>query len=115
MPLATLRHQKLPWLKAAFIGAFGKRMAMELAAEGLRTNSDFAGIYSFGSKEAYATSFPRFMRCLPERNGILVVHPGLDEAWRRAEFDVLKEYPFEKSALNRFELRSAQSHAPDKL
>jgi len=114
IPLATLRRRRLPWLKAAFIGAFGKRMDKELRAEGLRTNSLFAGIYSFGSSLPYRDYFPRFMQCLPEANGILVVHPGLNEDWRREEFSVLKEYPFQKGALNRFDSAPARSHGPGK-
>jgi predicted glycoside hydrolase/deacetylase ChbG (UPF0249 family) len=102
MLLASVRRQRLPWLKAAFIGAFGKRMDKELRAESLRTNSGFGGIYSFGSRHPYRDYFPRFMQCLPEANGILVVHPGSSETWRQQELDLLRDYPFEKGALNRF-------------
>src|SRR6266496_4438559 len=82
-PLRNIWKRRLPWLKAAFIGAFGGRMLSRLRAAGLPTNDGFAGIYDFRQWRRYPEYFPRFVSCLSNRNGILVVHPGKQEDWRR--------------------------------
>ena len=102
-PLRNIRREKLPWLKTAFIGAFGKRMLTQLHAAGLPTNDGFAGIYDFRDWAKYPDYFPRFVRCLGERNGILVVHPGGKEDWRRQEFETLRDFPFAPGAVRRFQ------------
>lgn len=102
-PLRNLRRQHLPWLKAAFIGAFGQQMLADLRAAGLPTNDGFAGIYDFRQWKRYAEYFPRFAACLGGRNGILVVHPGGQEDWRRQEFETLRDYPFPPEAVKRFQ------------
>ena len=102
-PLADLRRARLPWVKAAFIGAFGKRMLARLLAAGLATNDGFAGIYDFRNWRCYPEYFPRFATCLSDRNGILVVHPGGQENWRRQEFATLRDFPFPTDAPNRFQ------------
>lgn len=101
-PLKTLREHRLPWLKAAFIGKFGARLAAELRAAGVATNDGFAGIYDFGDYRRYPDYFPRFAACLPKTNGILVVHPGENESWRREEFMVLRDASFASGTPNRF-------------
>ena len=102
-PLRDLRHQRAPWLKAAFIGAFGKRMLVQLRAAGLPTNDGFAGIYDFRKWRSYPDYFPAFAACLPGRNGILVVHPGEVENWRRQELATLRAFPFAHGLPNRFQ------------
>ena len=102
-PLRNLRRGRLPWFKAAFIGAFGRRMLTQLRAAGLSTNDGFAGIYDFRDWQKYPAYFPRFVACLADRNGILVVHPGGKEDWRRQEFETLREFPFAPGAVKRFQ------------
>ena len=102
LPLRELRRRGLPWLKAGFIGAFGAQLGGELRAVGLPTNDGFAGIYDFRNSQRYASYFPRFAACLTSANGILVVHPGLDEEWRAQEFKVLREFSFAAGQPNRF-------------
>jgi predicted glycoside hydrolase/deacetylase ChbG (UPF0249 family) len=92
MPLSELRKRGLPWLKAGGIGHFGKRMAALLKRAGLTTNEGFAGIYDFARGERYAEYLPRFADALGDRNGILVVHPGKLEQWRRREFETLRAF-----------------------
>ena len=106
-PLANLRRARVPWVKAAFIGAFGKRMLARLRSAGLPTNDGFAGIYDFRNWRRYPEYFPRFTACLSDRNGILVVHPGGREDWRRQEFATLREFPLAPGTPNRF-----QAHVP---
>ena len=102
-PLWNIRRKKLPWLKTAFIGAFGQRFLTKLRAAGLSTNAGFAGIYDFRDWQKYPEYFPRFVSCLADRNGIMVVHPGVREDWRRQEFKTLREFRFAPGALKRFQ------------
>ncbi len=89
MPVRQLRRHRLPWLKAWVVGKFGQRMADRLRSAGLRTNSGFAGIYGFERTRRFESYFPRFINCLDNINGILVVHPGRNETWRRHEFETI--------------------------
>jgi hypothetical protein len=102
-PLRNLWRHRLPWLKASFIGMFGARMAAELRAAGVPTNDGFAGIYDFRKSHRYPDYFPRFAACLPRANGILVVHPGGTEGWRRGEFTWLRDAPFAAGMPNCFQ------------
>ncbi len=102
-PVKNLWKNRLPWLKAAFIGEFGAKMLKELRANGIPTNEGFAGIYDFKNYRGYLDYFPRFAACLQKRNGILVVHPGGNENWRRSEYEVLSRYTFNVGAPNRFD------------
>jgi hypothetical protein len=102
-PLKNLWKHRLPWLKAAFIGKFGARMLTELRAAGIPTNDGFAGIYDFKNYRRYPEYFPRFAACLQKKNGILVVHPGGDENWRRQEFTFLRDATFASGTPNRFQ------------
>jgi hypothetical protein len=105
-PLKNLWKHRLPWLKAAFIGTFGARMQAELSAAGVPTNDGFAGIYDFRNFHRYPDYFPRFVACLRNANGILVVHPGYNENWRRGEFTFLHDASFASGSLNRFQRES---------
>jgi len=94
-----LREKKLPWLKAGFIGTFGARLEKKLRAAKIRTNDGFSGIYDFNDWKRYGEFFPKFTECLPQKNGILVTHPGFDEDWRRSEFETLQKF---SGGANRF-------------
>lgn len=96
---SQLRGKNLPWLKAGFIGSFGTRLESKLHAAQIPTNDGFSGIYDFKEHNRYAEFFPKFAECLPEKNGILVTHPGFDEDWRRSEFETLEKF---SGAANRF-------------
>ena len=97
LSIKTLRRQKLPWVKAAVIGRFGKEMAARLRSAGLRTNEGFAGIYDFHRSNLFCKYLPRFADCLEKPTSILVVHPGHSDAWRRSEFEALRDFTFEPS------------------
>lgn len=105
LPLRELWRRRLPWLKGALIGAFGARLLAQARRGGVATNSGFAGIYDFGQWRHYPEYFPRFVDCLPQANGLLVVHPGLDEDWRRQEAEVLRRNELAPGKLNRFRTR----------
>jgi len=102
-PLGNLWKHRLPWLKAAFIGKFGARMLADLRAAGIPTNDGFAGIYDFKNYRRYPEYFPCFAACLQKTNGILVVHPGKSENWRRGEFEFLRDAVFASGVPNRFQ------------
>ena len=106
-PLRKVWRARVPWIKAAFIGAFGRRMRARLKAAQLRTNAGFTGIYDFRDWRRYPEYFPRFAAVLPDPNGMLVVHPGGREDWRRQEFTTLREFPFAPGTPNRFQPRDA--------
>jgi hypothetical protein len=103
LAVRDLWRRRLPWVKSAFIGAFGNWMSRRLRALGVPTNTGFAGIYDFRDWNRYPEYFPRFMSCLEHANGLLVVHPGQDEDWRRQELAVLGQFPFPPGRLNRFQ------------
>jgi hypothetical protein len=103
MPVRELRRRKLPCAKAAFIGAFGKRLQHALSAAQAPTNDGFAGIYDFKQWRNYPGYLPKFADCLRHPNGILVVHPGLNEDWRRQEFESLRDHAPLAERLNRFQ------------
>ncbi len=98
-----LWRRRLPWVKSAFVGAFGHWMPRRLRALGVPTNTGFAGVYDFRNWARYPDYFPRFISCLGHPNGLLVVHPGNDDDWRRQELAVLRQFRFPPGALNRFQ------------
>jgi hypothetical protein len=100
---AELRSRRLPWLKAAFIGRAGRRMRRRLRKADIPTNQGFAGIYDFKRFRRYPSYLLRFVECLPNSTGILVVHPGHGEDWREQELAALQEFVFAPGKLNRFE------------
>ena len=102
MSARELRGRGLPWLKTALVGAFGARMFDHLQNAGLKTNEGFAGIYNFSHWRRYPQYLPRFADSLAHPNGILVVHPGEAEEWRRQELAALRQFPFPEGSLNNF-------------
>jgi hypothetical protein len=103
MPVRELRRRKLPWTKAGPIGAFGTRMKRALHTAGVPTNDGFAGIYDFKNWRCYPEYLPKFADCLRRPNGLLVVHPGLNEDWRRQEFESLQDWATLAERPNRFQ------------
>jgi len=102
MSLTQLIRNRLPWLKSAFIGAFGSRMSRQLRSASISTNTGFAGIYDFRRWNKYPDYFPRFIACLSGTNSLMVVHPGHQEEWRREEFSSIKQFNFPPGLLTRF-------------
>jgi hypothetical protein len=105
--IGAIRRQKLPWIKAAIIGEFGRRMQSALRAAKVPTNEGFTGIYDFKQWRRYPGYLPKFADGLHKPNGILVVHPGLEENWRRQEFESLRNLVLMDGRLNRFQYPSS--------
>jgi predicted glycoside hydrolase/deacetylase ChbG (UPF0249 family) len=75
-------------LKSLLISAPGRVLKQKLRKAGVPTNDGFGGIYNYFGFMRYPLHLEKFLRTVPE-NGIIMVHPGLNEPWRRAEYDAL--------------------------
>ncbi len=75
-------------IKSFLIAAPGRVLKRKLRKAGIPTNDGFGGIYNYLDFMRYPQHLANFMRTVPE-NGIIMVHPGLEEPWRRAEYDAL--------------------------
>ncbi|MFA7257311.1 MAG: ChbG/HpnK family deacetylase [Kiritimatiellales bacterium] len=75
-------------LKSFFIAAPGRVLKRRLMTAGIPTNDGFGGIYDYRDFMRYSQHLEKFLRTVPE-TGIIMVHPGLNEPWRRAEYDAL--------------------------
>ncbi len=104
LPLKSQLRHRLPIAKAFVIGRFGKTWHQKLARAGLPTNNGFVGIYDFRKWHEFPRYVRRFVTCLAgDRNGMLVVHPGRDENWRKQEYTTLREFTFPGGPPNRFD------------
>jgi hypothetical protein len=75
-------------LKSFFIAAPGRVLKRKLLKAGIPTNDGFGGIYNYRDFMRYPRHLEKFLRTVPD-TGIIMVHPGLNEPWRRAEYDAL--------------------------
>jgi predicted glycoside hydrolase/deacetylase ChbG (UPF0249 family) len=75
-------------LKSFLIAAPGRILKRKLRQAGIPTNDGFGGIYDYRDFMRYPQHLEKFLRTVPE-TGIIMVHPGLNEPWRRAEYDAL--------------------------
>jgi predicted glycoside hydrolase/deacetylase ChbG (UPF0249 family) len=75
-------------MKSFLIAAPGRVLKRKLLAAGIPTNDGFGGIYNYADFMRYPQHLEKFLRTVPE-TGIIMVHPGLNEPWRRAEYDAL--------------------------
>jgi predicted glycoside hydrolase/deacetylase ChbG (UPF0249 family) len=82
-------------LKSFFISAPGRVLKRKLRKAGIPTNDGFGGIYDYHDFMRYARHLEKFLRTVPE-NGIIMVHPGFNEPWRRAEYDALLSFVYKK-------------------
>src|SRR6516164_7811606 len=80
-------------LKNIALSMPGKRLRRALLRHGIPTNDGFTGIYDFRKTARYPQFFRRFLAALPSPSGILMVHPGLHEPWRRMEYETLRTAP----------------------
>ena len=101
-PVRHILAQRVSFWKSFGIGIYGLQFRNRLKASGLSTNSGFAGFYPFPRHTAYAALLSRFADALPEKNGLLMTHPGLNVSWRKAEFEALRDAPYLPARINRF-------------
>ena len=102
MPTAKLLRQGVSFWKCWTIGICGRRMWQAAYRAELATNRGFAGIYDYRNPSAYPRHLSRFLACMESPTGILMVHPGLVEPWRRAEYEALRSAPLPAGVPTRF-------------
>jgi len=90
VPLAKAVRQGVGVRKNLFISLYGRRTHRLLDRLGIPTNTGFAGIYDYRRHTRYPFYFGRMTAHMESDSGILMVHPGLKEPWRRSEYDVLR-------------------------
>jgi predicted glycoside hydrolase/deacetylase ChbG (UPF0249 family) len=102
MSLAKIARQGVSPLKAFVLGGMGQVFRRAAAAAGFRTNRGFAGVYDYRRHAGYPAYLRRFVACMEGETGILMVHPGQREPWRRAEFEALRDTALLAGRINRF-------------
>ncbi|MFG1426459.1 ChbG/HpnK family deacetylase [Roseixanthobacter glucoisosaccharinicivorans] len=65
--------------KARLLGLFATGLKAQAQAQGLPTNSGFAGAYDFGPQHDFAALLAHFIAGLPD-GGLVMVHPGHPDA-----------------------------------
>jgi predicted glycoside hydrolase/deacetylase ChbG (UPF0249 family) len=65
--------------KGLVLDVLSKRFRERAAALGVRTNTAFAGTYTFNDSADFAALFPRFLDGLPD-GGLVMCHPGVVDA-----------------------------------
>ena len=80
-------------LKNITLSMPGKRLRRALLRQGIPTNDGFTGIYDFRKTARSPQYFARYLAALSSPSGILMVHPGLHEPWRRMEYETLRTAP----------------------
>lgn len=91
VPLAKAIRQGVSVWKNLFISLYGTRNRRLLDRLGIQTNTGFAGIYDYRQYKRYPTYYQRMTAHMEDPAGILMVHPGMKEPWRRSEYLVLRE------------------------
>jgi len=96
-----VRNAAIPFrhcsFKSLLIAAPGRVIRRKLRDAGIPTNDGFGGIYDYRDFMRYPQHLERFLRTVPD-SGIIMVHPGFDEPWRRAEYDALSSRPWKNGA-----------------
>ena len=71
------------------LGLFGRTLLRRLQALGLPTNIGFGGLSDPARWTEYPLFLRQFLQFARQPNSLVVVHPGLQEPWRIAEFNAL--------------------------
>lgn len=88
--------------KTSAISWFGQSFRRRALAAGLYTNRDFAGVYCYDQYHQFPDYFRRFTRRTQSVNGLIMVHPGEQDYWRRMEYDTLKSAGWLTAEINRY-------------
>lgn len=102
MPLGKIIRQGVSVAKCLAISLPGARLRRALDRNGIKTNTGFAGVYDYGRWTRYGAYLQRFVKFMEPGNAILMVHPGLQESWRKAEFEGLQQVQFPDGFVERF-------------
>lgn len=102
MPLAKIWKQQVSSAKCFALSRFGDAFQRAASLAGLRTNRGFAGVYDYRTYASYPRYLQRFVDHMEHESGILMAHPGTREAWRRAEYETLRDTTLLEGKVNRF-------------
>jgi predicted glycoside hydrolase/deacetylase ChbG (UPF0249 family) len=98
--IAAQGHAYRKSISISWFGGQFKRLAQQ---HRLATNAAFGGVYKFHHWPRYAGRLPDFVQHVNCRNGLLMTHPGLNDAWRRSEYEALNTATFPPGTIGRFE------------
>jgi hypothetical protein len=101
-PLAAILRRDVAPLKCCAISWPGAALRRLLLAQGIPTNAGFAGICEYGDGGNYPAALHRFLQHARPGNYLIMVHPGLNEDWRRAEYAALLAAQLPPGAPSRF-------------
>src|SRR5881296_1208186 len=102
MPITQTIRAGASLPKTLLIGTPGRAFRREVVRRGVATNTGFAGIYNYRPTTKSFRMFGLFLASLRGPNDILMVHPGLEETWRRREYEALKHWNPRSGTPNRF-------------
>jgi predicted glycoside hydrolase/deacetylase ChbG (UPF0249 family) len=88
--------------KTLLVGTPGRAFRRRVMRCGVATNTGFAGVYNYRPASKSFRIFTLFLKGLPGPNDMLVVHPGLEERWRRREYEALRNWNAPSGIANRF-------------
>jgi len=88
-PLPVILLRSVAPLACWWLGLFGRALRRRLKALNIPTNSGFGGLSDPGRWPEYRLFLCQFIQFARRPNSLVVVHPGLQEPWRIAEFDAL--------------------------
>lgn len=89
MHLKRILQRKTSILKNLIISYPGRALHQRLTQEKIPTNKDFAGIYNYKYYAKFPKYFLRFVKYTDKDGGVIMVHPGSQEAFRRIEYQTL--------------------------
>jgi chitin disaccharide deacetylase len=102
LPISKIVAQGVSFWKCVAISAPAKRFRRKLEAIGIATNDGFAGVYDYRRWTRYNEYLRAFVEHMESTNGMLMVHPGFDECWRRAEYEGLRQAETLSGRVGRF-------------
>ena len=102
MPLSQMLSQRHSFFKCLLISQLGRGTRRVLADTGIRTNSGFAGVYNYLHWQKFPGYLRGFIEQLRGTNGILMIHPGSIENWRRNEAGTLRDADLPAATVSRF-------------
>ena len=88
-PREEIARRGVATTKCWWIGLLGAALRKRLLAQAIPTNDGFAGICDYARWRDYPSTLTTMLRHVRPGNYLIMAHPGLQEDWRRAEFEGL--------------------------
>lgn len=102
MPFSKIKAQGISSWKSVSISVPGTRFRRKLEKKRVATNDGFAGVYAYRDWPRYPEFLRGFVSHMESGNGLLMVHPGREDRWRRAECEALLDAEFIAGVVGRF-------------